>query len=252
MKAQKRTTQLPTIIDPEAPWKLTLRNWNFGPNKTSVSNWRKALARAKSGDSEAEWEVGDHYENGCVDQRGRIIVKRSPKKAAEWLRRSAEHGNGSAQNNLGNLLSNGHGIRKNVDEAFKWYKKAFRAGHSTVAQNIAITYRESGNYTAAVRWFRRYAHEDDGDALVQLGIHYYWGKGVRKDSKAAVRCLRSAIRSKNISESDRDDAFFLLGLAHYEGLGVKASLRKAIKLFERANIDDDNPTAREFLRRINV
>lgn len=241
-----------TIIDPEAPWKLTLRNGSWGGYTASASDWRKVLARAKSGDPEAEWDVAERYADGCKDKRGRIIVKRSPKKAAEWLRRSAEHGNSSAQNNLGNILSSGNSITKNVDEALKWYRKALHAGASYVAQNIAITYRQIGNHTAAVRWFRRNAHQGDGDALIQLGIHYYWGKGVRKDAKAAVRCFRNAIRSRNISEWDRDDAFFLLGLAHYEGKGVKASLPKAIKLFERANVDDDNPTAREYLNRLNA
>lgn len=252
MKKGPRTNQLSTIIDPKAPWKLTLRSWRFAGHTASASDWRKLLARAHSGDSEAEWQVGERYADGCKDKRGRIIVKRSPKEAVEWLRRSAEQGNSSAQNNLGNLLSGGNGIRKNLDEAFKWYKKALRRDGPIVGNNIAITHRQMGNYTAAVRWFRRGVREGDGEAVLQLGIHYYWGKGVRRDSKAAVRCFRSAIQSRNISEGDRDDAFFLLGLAHYEGKGVRASLPKAIKLFERANKDDDNPAAREFLRQLNV
>ena len=229
-----------------------LRNRTWGGYTASASNWRKVLARAKRGDPEAEWDVGERYADGCKDKRGRIVVKRSPKKALEWLRCSAEHGNSSAQNNVANLLSNGNGIRKNVSEAFKWYKKALRTDGSMVANNIAITYRQIGNYRAAVRWFRRGVREGDGEALLQLGIHYYWGKGVRRNSKAAVQLFRRAIRSKNISEGDRDDAFFLLGLAHYEGEGVKDSLPKALKLFQRANVDDDNPTAREFLRRLNA
>jgi len=135
MKAHNHPTQLRSIIDPEAPWKLTLRNTTWGGYTASASNWRKVLARAKSGDPEAEWDVGERYADGCKDMRGRIVVKRSSKKALEWLRRSAEHGNSSAQNNLANLLSNGNGIRKNVSEAFKWYKKALRTDGSMVANN---------------------------------------------------------------------------------------------------------------------
>lgn len=229
MKSRQCTTPVAAIVDPEAPWKLTLRNWTFAGYTASASDWRKVLLRAKSGDPEAEFDVGERWAEGCKDSRGRIIVKRSPKKAIQWLRRSAEHGNRSAQNNLANLLSSRNGNSKNVAEAFRWYRKAVRTdGSIMVGNNIAITYRQIGNYTAAVRWFRRGVREGDGDAALQLGIHYYWGKGVRKDSKAAVRCFRTAIRSKNISEGDRDDAFFLLGLAHYEGKGVKASRAKAI------------------------
>ena len=245
--------ELRALIDPEALWKVTLRPWDWSYGyKTSTKEWQKLLAQAKQGDAEAEWVVADCYEDGCKDKRGRIVVKRSSKRAAWWFRRAAEHGNSSAQNSLGNLLSNGNGIKKNIDEAFKWYKKALSGGDSIAAHNIAVTYREIGNYTAAVRWFQRCARKGDGSALLQLGIHYYWGKGVRKDSKAAVRCFRGSVRSKDISEGDRDDAFFLLGLAHYEGTGVRASLPKAVKHFERANIEDDNPTAREFLRRLKA
>ena len=250
MKAQKRLDPLRTLIDPEAPWKVLLSNATWSGYTDSPSDWRKLLARAKSGDSEAEWEVGERYADGCKDKRGRMIVKRSPKKAIAWLRRSAEHGNRSAQNNLANLLSSGRAIRKNVGEAFKWYRKALRAGDSSAGLNIAITYRQIGNYTAAVRWFRRCARQGDGEALIQLGIHCYWGKGLRKDWKTAIRCFRAAIRSENISESGRDDAYLLLGLAHYEGKGVSASLPKAVELIRRANKDDDNPPAREFLRRL--
>jgi TPR repeat protein len=252
MKAQKRSDPLRTLIDAEVPWKVLLSNATSGGYTGCVADWKKVLARAKRGDAEAEWDVGERYADGCKDKRGRIVVKRSPKKAVEWLRRAAEHGNSSAQNNLANLLSNDNGTRKNLDEAFEWYKKALRAGDSHVGQNIAITYRQIGKHATAVKWFRRCARQGHGEALIQLGIHYYWGKGIRKDPKAAVRCFRSAIRSKNISEWDRDDAFFLLGLAHYEGKGVRRSLPRAIELFKRANKDDDNQPAREFLRLLNA
>lgn len=252
MKVQKRTTQLPRIIDPETQWKITLRNYDFGSYQMSASDWRTLLARAKRGDPEAEWEVADRYADGCKDQRGRIILRRSSKKAAEWFRRAAEHGNTAAQNNLGILLSGGNGVTRNRDEAFRWFKKAFRGGDSCAAQNIAITFREIGNFKSAANWFLKAADAGDGDALIQLGIHYYWGKGIRKDSKAAVRCFRSALRSKNISEAGRDDAFFLLGVASYEGKGVRSSIPNAKKLFERANIDKDHPPAQEFLQQLRV
>jgi TPR repeat protein len=85
---------------------------------------------------------------------------------------------------LGVLLSNGNGVRKNVKEALVWLRKAFRAGDSCARHNIAVTYREKGDLKTAVKWFRNAAEADDHDALIQLGIHYYWGKGVRKNPRA--------------------------------------------------------------------
>lgn len=237
------------VIDSESPWRVTLRDWNWPAYtyKMSASEWRALLAQAKRGDPEAEWEVADRYSDGCKNRSGKILVKRSRKKAARWFRRAAEHGLGPAQNTLGVLLSNGEGIRKNVDEALSWLRRAFRAGDACAAQNIAITYRQIGDLRTAVKWFRKSADAGDGDAMIQLGIHYYWGKGVRKNPKAAVRCFRIATKTKHISEAGRDDAFFFLGVAYSEGESVRASIGTARKLFERANIDKDHPAASKIL-----
>jgi TPR repeat protein len=37
------------------------------------------------------------------------------------------------------LLGNGNGVRKNVEEALLWLRKAFRAGDPGARNNIAIT-----------------------------------------------------------------------------------------------------------------
>jgi TPR repeat protein len=135
------------LIDAESPWRVTQRDWHWPlyTYKMSASEWQALLARARRGDPESEWEVADRYGDGCKNHKGKIVVRRSRRKAAEWFRRAAEHGLAPAQNTLGVLLSNGDGIRKNVNEAFVWLRKAFHAGNSCAAQNIAITYREIGD-----------------------------------------------------------------------------------------------------------
>jgi TPR repeat protein len=242
------------VIDTESPWKVTQRDWNWPlyTYKMSASKWQALLARAKRGDPEAEWEVADRYGDGCKNHAGKIVVRRSRRKAAQWFRQAAEHGLSAAQNTLGVVLSNGDGVRKNVDEALSWLRKAFHAGDVVAGQNIAITYREIGDLRTAVKWFRKSADAGDGDALVQLGIHYYWGKGVRKNPKAAVRCFRMASKAKNICEAGRDDAFFLLGVAYSEGEGVRPSIPSARRLFERANVDNDHPAARKMLLQLEA
>ena len=240
-----------SLIDSEFPWKVTLRDWNWsGSYKTTVSEWQSLLARARNGDREAEWGVADRYADGCKDKRGKVIVRRSAVKAAQWFRRAAEHGCGPAQNYLGILLGNEHRDRKNVKEALFWLRKAFRAGESCAAQNIAITYRENGDLKTAFKWFRKAAEAGDGDALIQLGIHYYWGKGVRKNPREAVRCFRAAKKAKNISGMGRDDAFFFLGIAYREGHGVQASIPNAKKFFNQANIDGDHVAADTMLSKL--
>lgn len=220
------------------------------PFRMSVAEWEALLARAKQGNPEAEWEVAERFEDGCKDKKGKILVRRSARKAAEWLRRAAEHGFASAQCNLGVLLGDREHADSNPREALVWLKRAFRAGESCAASNIAITHRQKGDFRKAVQWFRNSVASGDDDALIQLGIHYYWGKGVRRNPIAAVGCFRKATKGKNICESSRDDAFFYLGIAYLEGKGVRASIPSARKLFQRANIDNDHPAARSVLQEL--
>src|SRR4051794_35282008 len=68
--------------------------------------------KAQAGDSEAQTELGIAYRD------------RDPSQAAEWFRKAAEQGNPRAQNSLGVLYHGGHGVPKDFDQAFGWYKKA--------------------------------------------------------------------------------------------------------------------------------
>jgi TPR repeat protein len=218
----------------------------------SPAEWKDLLAKANGGDAEAESRVAELYSNGCKDRRGRILVRISNRKEAEWYRRSAEHGCGSAQNNLGVILGGSYGIKKDVREALLWLKRAFRGGDTvSAASNIAVTYRENGNLRQAVRWLRRVDASLDDSVLIQLGIHSYWGKGVRTDHQAAVRCFRKAIRGENMSECDRDDANFYLGIAYLEGNGVRKSSRMAQEYFEQANRDNDHLAAQRLLKQLS-
>jgi hypothetical protein len=220
-------------------------------SKMSAVEWKSLLAKAKGGDAEAESRVAELYSDGCKDRRGKILVQISNRKAAEWYRRSAEHGCGDAQVNLGVILADGYGVEKNVREALLWLKRAFRGGDSiTAANNVAVTYRENGNFRQAMSWFRRVDASRDDSVLVQLGIHSYWGKGLRADHQAAVRCFRKAIRGKNLSECDRDDANFYLGIAYLEGKGVRKSPRMAQRCLERANRDNDHLAAQRLLQQL--
>lgn len=136
----------------------------------------------------------------------------------EWLQRSAESGLAAAQNTLGVPLGNGDGFDKDPRRALVWLKRAFRGTDSCAAINVAITYREVGNFRRAVFWFRRSVSLGDDSARIQLGIHYYWGIGIRRTA-AAIRCFRRAIKGQNLPEADREDAFFYLGIAYLEGKG---------------------------------
>jgi len=253
VKTDRAPLRIYSVVDPVFPWRLPSSYSGFPKYRAKVSaaEWKNLLAKAKGGDAEAEWRVAEHYSDGCKDMRGRVLVRVSNRKAAEWYCRSAEHGCGNAQNTFGIVLGGNYGVEKNVREALLWLKRAFRGGDTLLApRNIAVTYREDGHFRQAVRWFRKVDVSRDDSVLIQLGIHSYWGKGVRADHPAAVRYFRKAIRGKNMSECDRDDANFYLAIAYLEGKGVRKSLRMAQKHFEQANRDNDHLSAQRLLEQL--
>ena len=241
-----------SVIDPAFPWNLPRMRWDFPKyqcKKTPVE-WRGLLARAELGDAEAEYNVAALYDDGCKNHSGRILVRRSARKALEWYRRSAAHGDASAQTNLGVILGSPKASIEDRREALMWLKKAARTGSICATNNIAVMYREDGDLRRTVYWFKKLATLGDDDALIKLGIHYYWGSGVRVDHSKAVRYFRKATKGKNLSEADRDDAFFYLGIAYLEGKGVRSSLQMARKLLQRANAENDHPASARILNQM--
>jgi TPR repeat protein len=254
MKAKKAPRGIYSVVDPTTPWKLP--RLDSGSPKyfytMTAAEWRTLLQKASQGDAEAEYLAAIYYNHGCKDKRGRVVVRRSARTAAEWFQQSAEHGNADAQCYFGVILSDGIGRKKNPHEGLLRMKRAFRRGNTSSApNNIAVTYREIGNMRLAVQWFRKAVALGDVGDHVQLGIHSYWGKGTPADHIAAVDHFRKATNGKNMAEFDRDDANFYLAIAYLEGKGVKKSLAMARKYLERANRDNDHLATQRLLKQID-
>lgn len=212
--------------------------------------WDQLMAKAHTGDSQAQWEVGSWLEDGLADPNGVVLVHPDARCAVRWYRQSAIAGNSSGQIHLGACLSAGRGIRRDDAEALRWFKRALRQSDICAPNNIASVYRDRGQNRRAIFWYRRAAAVGDADALVEVGRGYYTGIGTRRDPDQAVRCFKKAIASKNISQAGREDAMFHLGVAFHQGRGVQKSDVQALRWLSQANRDDDHVEARNLIEKI--
>ena len=84
-------------------------------------------------------------------------------EAVKWLRKSAELGNATAQNDLGWMYRNGHGVLKDYTEAVKWFRKSAEQGDDGGQNNLGYMYLNGygvlKDYTEAVKWFRKSARQ---------------------------------------------------------------------------------------------
>jgi TPR repeat protein len=122
---------------------------------------------------------------------------------------AAKLGNVLSQLALGNFYAAGRGAKKNLQEAKRWYKRAYRNGVSAGAINLAVDLQKQGNARNAIAWLKRAAAMNDGDACVRLAKVYLQR---RNGTNTAVEFLRKAVSltSSNISDEAREQAQALL------------------------------------------
>lgn len=68
-------------------------------------------------------------------------VKQSHKEAASWYRKAALQGNAPAQYALGVMCDKGIGVKQNGKEAAAWYHKAADAGNTEAQYNLGVMYQ---------------------------------------------------------------------------------------------------------------
>ncbi len=105
-------------------------------------------------------------------------------RALRLWRPLAEQGNPRAQNNLGEMYRNGHGVPQDYVEAMRWYRKAADRGHAFAQANLGAMYANGDgvpqDYAEAARWFRKAADQGHATAQYNLGVVYANGWGVRR------------------------------------------------------------------------
>lgn len=129
--------------------------------------------------------------------------------AFKRLLAAAQLGHGMSQLNLGNFYASGTGVRKDLEKAAHWYKKAYKNGDNDGALNLAIDRRNQGNLRSAVAWFKKAIAMNSGDACIELAKIY----GARRGGqKAATDLLKRALRMSrdNISDDAKEKAESLL------------------------------------------
>src|SRR5471030_2025492 len=94
------------------------------------------------------------------------------KRAFTLFLKAAELGDEGAQINLGNYYASGKGTTKDLSKAAYWYKRAYNAGCSTGALNLAIDKKNNGDTRSAILWFKKAIAMNDGWAYCELAKLY--------------------------------------------------------------------------------
>lgn len=109
---------------------------------------------------------------------------------------AAENGMHDAVLAMGWFYLNGYGVKPNVGEAVRWFKKSARQGDTSAMFSlgqIAYTDRE---FEEALIWFERAAKKGHHRSSFWIGKMYWRGEGVAKDRKTAQALFQDATAHK--------------------------------------------------------
>ena len=120
----------------------------------------------------------------------------------------------------------------NYSEAVKWYRKAAEQGFALAQCFLGVCYEKGQgvpqNYTEAVKWYRKAAEQGNARAQNNLGVCYEKGQGVPQNYTEAVKWYRKAAEQGNAIAQNN------LGVCYYNGEGVPKNYSEAVKWYRKA------------------
>ncbi len=208
---------------------------------------QELLNRAYSGDSAAQYEVGERYLQFSIylpsSPRARFTIKfvneeSNNREGARWLRLAAGSGHAEACFKLGYLYQSGMGVARDQAEAAKWYQQAAVKG-IPVAQYFwgeMLLYGEgvATNVPEGIRWIEKAATTAQDSELwlviANLAAIYEEGKGVARDLCAATKWYLKYAASP---EADFY-SFVFLGKSYQFGYCGKTNKAEALRWYRKA------------------
>ena len=104
---------------------------------------------------------------------------------------AAKLGDEEAQVAVGYDYAYGTAAKANVDEALRWWRRAYRQGSWAAAFNLGMFFRDAKQWAKALKWFERAVRAGDEDGLIEISkIHLRYAG----DRAAGLRYLRACRR----------------------------------------------------------
>ncbi len=215
------------------------KNNTWPTTREDVDELRKA---ALADDRDALTTLAVLHDDGTArDRSGKLLVRRDRRRARTYLERAAQLGDPAAITLMAdNLTPRGHSVRA-LAQAEKLYRRAFRLGYETAAENLAATYQNLGRYRDAVLWYRRAEAAGSPTAPLEIARAELYGTGTRRNVSAAfVRLERLARQRLGWNNWLRVEAMQLMADALMKGWLVRRDFARGEALLRQAGKLDPN------------
>lgn len=213
--------------------KVSLEDVLNRPAEIAENDLVEILNKAKEGDVENELLAGVLYLKGAR-------IPQDVSKAVEYLDKSAQASNVSAQKILAKEYMAGTSIPQDLKQAFDWFQKAAYSGDIESMHNLGVMYEEGiaveKDISKAIECFQKASDLGYAEAKVEIADIYYEGADLPMDRTKACAMYKEilAVNSSTIDVGRicmclgqaYADKFIPCGLTKGEGLTF---LQKAIE-----------------------
>ena len=121
--------------------------------------------------------------------------------------KGAQAGNAEAQVQLARMLIESLGVRRDLDAAADWLKRAATQGHAYAMYRLGTLIEDglSGKRdpAKAARWYKRAARRLEPNAAYRLAVLYEEGRGVAANPAEAMRLYRLAAKGSVLKATHR-------------------------------------------------
>ncbi len=150
---------------------------------------------ASNGYAPAQNNLGGCYENG-------IGVEVDYLSAVEWYNRASAEGEPNATCRLGLCYENGRGVARNEEQAFRLYEDAARQKHPYALYRLGLFYDRgvivSPQVTYAAHLYERAAMGGVGDAAYAMVLCCREGRGIRRRASDEIQWIQTAAKLGNV------------------------------------------------------
>ena len=205
------------------------------------SDIKKLLQDGEKGNAEAYYTLGFMYYRGFQQKSFNVKTAdfsnktiQSYETALKYFKKASDMGHSRASYVVGYIYDHGQGIKKNIQIANTYYKKAVNQKEKSLNQN---SYNDQNDETINIdiKRVEELAENGDSDAQLSLGREYLFGKIVNKDPQKALKYIKKS------AEQGNSIAQFFLGSVYLGKLGIEKNYDEAVKWFKKsAEQGDEN------------
>ena len=126
-----------------------------------------------------------------------------------------------------------YGVTADRETALYWLKKSVKGENPSACLQVGLYYyytvKTEAAYKKAFELFTDAYNLGENEAIINIGLCYLQGNGVKEDKKEAVKCFRTAAEKYSSGVAYHD-----LGICYENGFGVRKDYKKAIEMYGKA------------------